>query len=221
MTSRYCLPGFYLIPEASPTSASNLEWFVSQFFEAEGGVARQPGKSAYELANELVAATPPEDACPVFLPFLFGSNAQPDAKACLVGLSGWHNRGHVLRAVYEGVVFGHKAHVDRLLRFRDPPKTIRLTGGAARSEVWVQIFADVLQTPVELPLGTELGALGAALCAGVAAGCFKDYREAVKAMVRMSRTQPPNASRAGLYAAKYDRYQKVLAALGPVWKELA
>jgi L-xylulokinase len=181
-----------------------------------GGCAASP----YELANRLVADTPPDDAPLVFLPFLFGSNAQPDAKACLVGLGAWHGRGHVLRAIYEGVVFGHKAHFDRLLRFRDPPRAIRLAGGASRSDVWTRIFADVFQTPVEIPAGTELGALGAAICAAVAVGCYGSYQEAVGAMVRLSKTQQPDTTRADLYAAKRGQYQKVLAALGPVWKEL-
>ena len=142
MTSCYSIPGYYLMLEGSATSASNLEWFVTEFFGAERKLAEEQGGSVYDVCNELVAATEPEDANIVFLPFLYGSNVSPDAKSCLVGLNGWHTRGHVLRAIYEGVVFGHRTHVDRLLRFRSMPATIRLTGGAARSDEWLQIFAD-------------------------------------------------------------------------------
>jgi L-xylulokinase len=155
------------------------------------------------------------------LPFLYGSNVGPDAKACFLGLNGWHTRGHVLRAIYEGVVFGHRAHVDRLLKFRAMPATIRLTGGAARSQVWVQVFADCFQVPVDIPDGTELGALGAAIAASVAAGCHPGYKEAIAAMVRFSRRQEPDPARKGLYAAKYERYRKVIAALDPIWTQLA
>jgi L-xylulokinase len=221
MTSRYCLPDHFLMLEASPTSASNLEWFLTQFFEAEREAAKQQGNSIYDLVNELVGGTTAEGANIVFLPFLFGSNADPDAKASLVGLGSWHTRAHVLRAIYEGVVFGHKAHVDRLMQSRQLTGPIRLTGGAARSEVWVQIFADVFQTPVEIPSGTELGALGAAICASVAAGCHADYYQAVEAMVKLSRVQQPNTSNAKVYAEKYERYQEVLTALDPVWKDLS
>jgi len=220
MTSRYCMPGHYLMLEASPTSASNLEWFVTQFFEAERGALQPRDKSVYELCNELVAAVDPKDVAIVFLPFLFGSNADPDAKATLVGLAGWHERGHVLRAIYEGIALGHRTHVDRLMRFRGPARKILLTGGAARSEVWVRIFADLFQTPIEIPAGTELGALGSAICAAVAVGIYPDYRRAVEAMVAVTRVQPPDPSLSDLYQAKYQRYQKVLAALAPVWKEL-
>ena len=118
------------------------------------------------------------------------------------------------------MVFGHKAHVDKLLRFRRPPETIRLTGGAARSRGWVQMFADVFQTPVELPVGTELGALGAAICASIAAGCHAGYNEAVAAMVQIGDVCRPDPARRDVYAEKYQRYAKTLATLAPLWKEL-
>ena len=217
MTSCYAIPGFYLMLEGSATSASNLEWFVTEFFGAEKALAEKRGKSVYDVCNELVAATKPEDSNIAFLPFLYGSNVGLDAKACFIGLNGWHTRGHVLRAIYEGVVFGHRTHIERLLNFRAMPATIRLTGGAARSEAWVQIFADALQTPVEIPDGTELGALGAAIAAAVAAGCYASYEEAVGAMVRFARRQEPDRSRKGLYDAKFERYHQTIRALDSVW----
>ncbi len=221
MTSCFSIPGFYLMLEGSATSASNLEWFVTEFFGTEKEKAEAEGRSVYDVCNELVAATRPDEAPIVFLPFLYGSNAGPDAKASFIGISGWHTRGHVLRAIYEGVVFGHRAHVDRLLKFRRMPAVIRLTGGAARSEVWVQIFADIFQTPVQIPDGTELGALGAAIAAAVAAGCYPGYKEAVDAMVRFARIQEPDPAQADIYATKYQRHKNVIAALDTVWKDLA
>ncbi len=219
MTSCYSIPGYYLMLEGSATSASNLEWFVTQFFDAERKAAKQQGKSVYDLCNELVADTAPEDSNIVFLPFLYGSNVDPDAKSCFLGLSGWHSRADVIRAIYEGIVFAHMTHVERLMKFREMPETIRLTGGAARSAVWAGIFADSFQTTVETPDGTELGALGAAICAGVAAGCHGGYKQAIGSMVRFSQCRKPDIARKGIYAAKYGRYKAVTAALEPVWKE--
>jgi len=220
MTSCYSIPEYYLMLEGSATSGSNLEWFVTQFFEAEKKIAETKGQSVYDICNELVASTEPEQSNIVFLPFLYGSNANPDAKASFIGIDAWHNRGHILRAIYEGVVFGHKKHVERLLKFREMPDVIRLTGGAARSDVWLQIFADVFALPVQIPDGTELGALGAAIAAAVAAGAFADYPQAVQKMVRFSKTVHPNRDRIDLYKAKYQRYNKVIEALDPVWKQL-
>ncbi len=217
MTSCYSIPGYYLMLEGSATSGSNLEWFVTEFFAAEAERAKSQGQSVFDVVNESVAATKPDEGEITFVPFLYGSHAEATAKACLIGMAGWQNRGHVLRAIYEGVVFGHRTHVDRLLKYRDMPERIRLTGGAARSEVWVQIFADIFQVPVEIPDGTELGALGAAIAAGVAVGSFESYNAAVGAMVSFSRIQPPNTDLADLYRGKYDRYKQVIATLGPLW----
>ena len=221
MTSCYAIPGYYLMLEGSATSASNLEWFATEFFAAERQQAADAGKSVYDLCNQLVADTKPEDAGIVFLPFLYGSNVSLDGKACLIGLDGWQSRGHVLRAIYEGIVFSHNWHLERLLQFRSAPERIRLSGGAARSEVWVQIFADILQIPVDVPEATELGALGAAIGAAVAVGCYPSYEVACGAMARFARTCEPNPALAGLYAEKYARYKKVLDAMAPIWSEMA
>ncbi|MHC4199011.1 MAG: FGGY-family carbohydrate kinase [Planctomycetota bacterium] len=220
MTSCYSIPGYYLMLEGSPTSASNLEWFVTEFMGAEKEKAEKAGKSVYDVCNELVAGIKPEEVKFAFLPFLYGSNAHPDGKACFVGLDGGHTRAHVIRAIYEGIVFGHNWHVQRLLQFRDPPASIQFTGGAGRSEIWVQMFADCFQIPIEIPSGTELGALGAAIAGAVAARCHPGYKEAVEAMVSMARRQEPDPGKKDLYAEKFERYKKVIAALEPVWGDV-
>jgi len=215
MTSCYSMPGHYLMLEGSPTSASNLEWFVKELMAP--AKARKGGGSTYDLCNELVASIKPDESIPSFLPFLYGSNANPRAKACFIGMEGWHTRAHVLRAVYEGIAFAHYAHVRRLLKFRKPPETIMFTGGAARSQVWVQLFADCFQIPMEIPAGTELGALGAAIAAAVAVGIYPGYKEAVAAMTAIARRHDPDPAKKDVYAAKYERYEKVLQALDEVW----
>ncbi|MDR0870811.1 MAG: carbohydrate kinase [Planctomycetaceae bacterium] len=217
MTSCYSIDGYYLMLEGSATSASNLEWFVREFISEP-----QPSNcaSVYELCNQLVAETKPDSTGIVFLPYLYGSPVDLDAKACLFGLDGRHSRGQVLRAVYEGAVFGHRWHFERLRRFCEKPETIRLTGGAAASGVWAQMFADVFQIPVEIPAGTELGCLGAAICGAVAVGIYPDYNNACGAMVKIARRYEPNPVLAEVYEQKYRRYRKLLDVLKPAWKEL-
>ena len=171
MTSVYCVPGYWLITEASATSASNLEWMISTLMSGEQAEAQAKGCSVYSLANQMVAGVAPADSDVLFLPFLYGSNEGPGASACFLGLHGWHGKEHMLRAVYEGVVFSHKTHVDRLLGRRGPAAAARIAGGAVKSDVWVQMFADVLQLPIELTAGEELGAMGAAISTVSPSGC--------------------------------------------------
>lgn len=213
MTSCFSIPGHYLMLEGSPTSASNLEWFLKEWL----GSGRGRNSSSYERCNELVASVPAEEGGVLFLPFLYGSNVGPGAKACLIGLQARHTKAHVMRAVYEGIVFGHYTHYQRLLKFRRAPGSVRFTGGAARSAVWVQTFADCFQVPMEIPAGTELGALGAAIGAAVAVGIHRDYRAAVGAMARVARRFEPNPKRKSLYTERYGKYRSAVQSLTGFW----
>jgi len=217
MTSCYSIPGYYLMLEGSATSAGNLEWFVNHFLQAEKTTAKQQGRSVYDICNELVAATTPKESKIIFLPFLYGSNVGMDAKSSLVGMASHHGRGDVLRAIYEGVVFAHMTHMDNLRSFRAMPETIRLTGGACRSEVWMQMFADCLGVPVEIPVGTELGASGAAICAAVAGKCYTTYQQAIDKMVRIDRIYQPDKAKTDIYEQKYKKYRTLIESLRNIW----
>jgi L-xylulokinase len=83
--------------------------------------------------------------------------------------------------------------------------------------VWLQIFADVLQLPVELTACEELGAMGAAMAAGVGVGVFSSFEEAVQRMVRVTRTIDPDPRARPVYDEKYSRYAAAIEALRPVW----
>jgi len=222
MTSCYSIDGYYLMLEGSATSAANLEWFVSQFFESDRELLQLQGmtKSIYDHCTELVAQTKPDDSAIIFLPYLFGGPVSLDAKGVLFGLDGRQTRGHVMRAVFEGIIFGHRWHVERLIKFGARLNTIRLTGGATNSDVWAQMFADVFQIPIEIPAGTELGCLGAAICGAVTSGIYPDYEEACKNMVTINRIYQPNPDFSSVYTEKYERYLKLLEVLAPAWRGL-
>lgn len=153
----------------------------------------------------------------IFLPFLYGSNAHPLGKGAFIGLTTYHNTDHMLRAVYEGVVYSHKTHIDRLLSSRKMPKAIRMAGGAVNSPVWVQMFADILGLPIETVETKELGALGCGMAASIAAGVYKDYKEAAQHMVHVSDRVYPNPERTAIYQKKYEKYRAVSKALDSVW----
>lgn len=220
MTSIYCMEGYWLTTEASPTSASNLEWFVTDFMKYEKEMNKNKNKSVYDFANEMVASISPDESNIIFLPFLYGTNVDADAKACFLGLNGWHTKTHMVRAIYEGVAFCHRAHIDKLLAYRDKPKVARIAGGAAKSKEWVQIFADVLQLPIEVTTSTELGALGAAICAGIATGVFDSFDNAANSMVNVAYTCMPNEEHKETYERKYNLYKETIEVLTPIWKKL-
>lgn len=218
MNSFFCLPGYYLIEECSPTSAGNNEWFMKNILPELRVQCQRNGTNIYEEMNRQVGEIPAEEFCPVYLPFLMASNVHPNAGASFVGISNYHTRKHLLRSVYEGVAFSHRYHLEKLLKTRGkPPKTIRLAGGAARSPMWTQMFADVMKLPVESVEVNETGAFGCALIGAAACGAYPDMEKAAEAMCRISPPVRPDAARSAIYDEKYELYCKTIEALDGLW----
>lgn len=214
MNSLFAIPGYYLVEECSATSSGNLEWFLENCMENHRS---EDGQSIYEEVNGLVAGITPDESEVYFLPFLYGSNAHPLGKGAFIGLTTYHKKAHLLRAIYEGVAFSHKMHIEKLLATRESPKAIRMAGGPVRSDVWVQMFADVLGFPIETVSATELGALGCGMAASVAAGEYRDYIEAADHMVHVTGIVYPDKERTAVYQKKYEKYCAILKALDTVW----
>lgn len=220
MTTLFAEPGLYLTIEGSATSATNLEWFVNQCCGDERVEAKRRGISVYEVCNEEVASLAPDGTNIIFHPFLYGSNVQPTARAGFYGVAGWHTRAHLLRALYEGVVFGHLSHIEKLRTAGGQINTARLAGGGSRSLVWSQMFADTIQVPMEISDGNEFGARGAALSAGIGAGIYNNYAEAVQEAVSIVRIHEPNPANTPFYLARYAEYQRLAKVMQAPWEAL-
>ena len=201
-----------LFVEGSPTSATNLTWFARELMAGEA--------DPYAVASALVAQLPPEASRVVYLPFIHGGEGAPQAS--FVGMGQHCSRAHLLRALFEGVAFQHRRHVDDLLAVAGAaaPVAARLSGGATQSASWMQLFADVLELPVEIARGSELGALGSAICAAVAIGLHPDYETAIAAMTRVDHRFLPDPERAAVYRQKRATFRMVEEALAPVWPAL-
>lgn len=221
MNSLFCLPQYYLIEESSPTSAGNFEWFIQQLLPELAENAKRAHSSIYDIIDQWVEAIDVKTFVPVFLPFLMASNVHPNAKGCLIGLSYNHTRKHIARAIFEGITFCHRYHYEKLLATRESrPGRIRLAGGAARAEVWAQMFADVMNTPVETVEAHETGALGCAIAAAVATGEYESISEAVMNMTRISDPIMPDPERVRIYEKKYQLYVKIIESLDGLWDDM-
>jgi L-xylulokinase len=224
MTSIYTVPDLWLTIEASATSATNLEWFVTHFCAEQRAAADERGISVYEVCSELVDSLPPGGSDIIFHPFLFGSNVQASARAGFYGIAGWHTKAHMLRSLYEGVVYGHMSHMAKLRDGGDQAnrlEVVRLSGGGAHSSVWTQIFADTLQLPIEVPDGDEIGARGAAMSAGIGVGVYQNHADAVSTAVTIKRRQEPNSAATPFYLDRYNEYKKLLECMQEPWDRLS
>ena len=102
----------------------------------------------------------------------------------------------------------------------EQPKSIRLAGGAARSKVWTQIFADVLQLPIETVQVNETGALGCAIAIATAVGDYENLGEAVKHMCSIAPEVLPDPEKKTIYERKYALYTKTIECLNDLWNDM-
>ncbi|MDR3165141.1 MAG: carbohydrate kinase [Synergistaceae bacterium] len=210
MAYRYCIPDTYEIMEGSPTSTTNLEWMIENYMN------RASESHIYQKCDSLVESAPFRDTV-IFLPFLYGTNVNIDSKAAFVGLKGNHGLSHMLRAIYEGVVFCHMYHIERLLKFTSMPEVVRMAGGATRSGTWMRVFADVLGVRVEVPEAEELGAMGVAMLAGVGVGAFASVEDAIAICTKIKAHYEPDPAKHEYYAEKYKTYKTLIDTLDPLW----
>ena len=152
----------------------------------------------------------------LFLPYLQGErtpHADPGATASFSGLSLQHDRGALARSVLEGVAYGLRDSLELLRELGVTPARGRASGGGARSRLWLEIVASVLDIPLERSVVDEGSAYGAALLAGIAGGTFASAHEAVSACVRVRETVEPNPDWATRYAEGYARYRALYPAI--------
>jgi xylulokinase len=151
-----------------------------------------------------------------FLPYLVGErtpHANPDARAAFAGLSVRHDRGALVRAVLEGVAYGLRDILELLRDLGVEPTVGRVSGGGARSDLWLNIVASVLGVPLERMENDDGSAFGAALLAGVRTGLFGSVQEAVSTCVRSRETIEPNPAWSDVYDSGYERFRTLYPAL--------
>ncbi len=213
--------GKKLIEASSPTSAGNLAIMIKMLMTAEQRDAEANGKSIYDNLEVFLENTDATFSKMIYFPFLYGSNADPEASGAFIGLRSASTKSEMIRAVYEGIAFAHRYHVQSLLRvLGHQPQVIRMSGGGTNSPSWVQMFADVLNLPIELVEANELGGLGGAIASAVGTGQYSNLEEAVAKMSRVKTRYEPRPEQVAIYNQKYQAYESLLTALDGHWNPL-
>ncbi|MEM7575998.1 MAG: xylulokinase [Planctomycetota bacterium] len=209
VAGKWCVFGCML------SAAGSLQWFRDSL---------APKVAFDKLVDEAAGVTAGSDGL-MFLPYLTGERCpypDPDARGAFIGLTSTHTRAHLARAVLEGVTFGM---ADQVRIMRDDMgvamRSVRLSGGGAKSVFWRQLQADVYGTPVALTNASEGPAYGVALLAGVGTGVWKDVPEACAATIEQTETLKPAAKRKRFYAERHGVYASLYPALKDVFPALA
>ncbi|OLC31505.1 MAG: xylulokinase, partial [Armatimonadetes bacterium 13_1_40CM_64_14] len=202
-------------------------WHVMGVMLSAGGSLRwlrdSLATASYDEMSAAAALTPPGAEGLVFLPYLSGErtpHADPHARGAFVGLTLRHGRGHLIRAVMEGVAFGLRDALEIMRGLGIPVTQVRVSGGGARSELWRQILADVFGLDVVTVTSAEGAAYGAALLAGIGAGLYPSVEAACDATIEIADRIVPDAARAATYDRLYDVYTDLYHQLAPAMHAL-
>lgn len=216
----YLSPNTFLRAMATMSGTLSLDWFLEHFFGENRSQYLSKGEffAALERAMKEI---PPGAEGALFLPYISpgGERApflNPHAQGVFFGLRYNHTKFHLLRAVYEGVAF---SIADCFQSLSVPVSELRFCGGGAKSDFWCQIVADVLNTRVIVPKNQELGALGAALLAGIGAGVYKDVYDAVEKTFAVKKTFVPDERVARFYRERFFVYKRLRESLEELWSQ--
>jgi xylulokinase len=191
----------------------SLQWFRNQF---------APGMSYDELLAE-AAGSPPGARGLYWLPYLMGERTphlDAAARGGWIGLTAKHTRADLIRALIEGVAYSQKDGLDLVAALGVNARSVRASGGGARSRLWRQILADVFGAPVVTMASDEGSALGAAILGMVATKEYSSVEEACRAIVRERDVVEPRAEESKVYAAGHAVYRSLYPALKPLFPKM-
>ncbi|MGI6166368.1 MAG: FGGY-family carbohydrate kinase [Limnochordia bacterium] len=154
----------YVVSGGMATTAALTKWFRDNFGELEKLMQGRLGVNAYELLSEQAAKVPPGSEGLMVLPYFSGERTphnDPLARGVLMGLTTYHGRANIYRALLEGTAYGYKQHFDLFSEYGFEVQKVVACGGGSKSALWVQIVSDVTGYDQQLPnapLGSEIGA---------------------------------------------------------------
>ena len=195
----HVVPGLWLLQGGTVGGGGTLRWFRQEL---------GAGLSFDELTKEAEDIPVGSDGV-IFLPYMAGERSpiwNPDAKGVFYGLSFDKTRGHMVRAVLEGVAFSLEHNLRTAAEIGVEAEVLNAMGGAANSRLWTQIKADVTGKTIQVPASDTATALGAAILAGVGCGIYRDYEEAVQKTIAITRIQVPDERNHEKYKHSMELY---------------
>lgn len=209
----HALPGKWHLMGVMLSAAGSLRWFRDEL---------APGDGFDTLVGRAAEISPGSEGL-LFLPYLTGERTphpDPLARAAFVGLTVRHTRDHMTRAVLEGVAFGLRDSFELMRGAGLPPiLQVRISGGGAKSPLWRQILADVLEVELATVNTTEGASYGAALLGAAGCGAFGDVESACATAVRVTGSSEPGPA-SSVYRGLYPLYRQLYPALRPSFHAL-
>ncbi|UCC65168.1 MAG: hypothetical protein JSV36_09100 [Anaerolineae bacterium] len=209
----HVVPGLYLAMTLNHSGGLLLRWFRDTLCREEMRQAQASGRDPYNLILEDASLEP---TSLLLLPHFAGSGTpwfDTASKGAILGLTIGTAKADLAKAILEGLTFELRVNLDLLQEGGVRIDELRAIGGGARSDLWLQLKADITGVPVVVPRITEAACWGAALLAGVGAGCFASAAEAAEGALHLERRFEPDPKRTARYGSRYALYREVYPAV--------
>ncbi|MFW5984960.1 MAG: xylulokinase [Halanaerobiaceae bacterium] len=205
----HVLPDQWLLQGGTVGGGGVLRWFNRELGAREKKLAEQRGIKSYQVMDEEAAKIAPGSDGLLFLPYMSGERSpiwNSKARGIFFGLSYDKTRGHLIRAMMEGVGFSLLHNLKTAKEVDVEIKKLNSVGGAASSRVWTQMKADITGYKINVPSSNHATALGAAILAGVGAGVYEDFAEAVEQTINIQRAHTPDCRNHKIYQEYFQLY---------------
>lgn len=220
MASSLLLPGREILLNTMQTVGLSIDWTIRRFYPQE---AESMGQDIFPWLEQELETVPPGSQGLLALPWLNGELPpwSPYARAGFLNASAIHGRAHFLHAMMESICWSmriRKSSSEAILG--TDLKRLRVTGGGAGGQHWMQMLADMLELPIEIPCGhRHSGTIGAAFCAWVGNGTYHDFDEC-RRQVKLAHVLMPQKDRKAIYNELCGRYDTLYRCLEPFFETL-
>ena len=205
----YSIPGKWFLMGCTLAAGGSYQWLFNS-------LAKLDKDLSFDKLNSLAGEISPGSKGLIFLPYLIGErtpHSDPNARGVFFGLSYEHDIRHMIRSVIEGVAFSQRESVEILKSFSLTAQKLTLSGGAARSPLWCQVMADVMDMEVETTNIEDPASTGAAFIAGVGTGAFTSFSEVGENFIQPVEHYQPDKRNSQLYQALFEKYRDLYRVL--------
>jgi xylulokinase len=220
----HAVPGKWHVMGVTQGAGLSLRWFRDNFGAAESQYAGHIGVDVYELIVREAEKIPPGSEGLLFLPYLMGERTpvlDPQARGMWFGVTAAHTRGHMIRAILEGVAFSLRDSLEIFKELEIPVREILASGGGSRGFLWRQIQADIYGKELVTLHTSEGSAFGAALLAGVGAKVYASVEESARQAIQVKERLSPRREDVETYDRYYQIYRNLYGTVQPLMHQLA